>query len=272
MTSSKSARCLLLLELKLISIEYILKKKRLNYLFRLLRMDRSHLARQIFDQMIESPIQGDFVNVARQNLEEFNIRLSFDEISSLSKKKFKDMVSNACDRACFDKLIKEKEKLSKGKEIMYEDFEVQEFMKPKAKLSIEEVRRILHIRIRDLDIKGNFPKANESMKCSASKECNEEEVQSHIFDCIYLKPANELIEEKVEYDDIFVNEPNKQIRVMRILFSRLERRKQMHPNHENHEDHGPEDPSDQPPHIQAVGNSTCGSGRSSIPESIINHK
>ena len=85
--SSKSTRCLILLELQLVSVEYTIKSKRINYLHNLLTSDSSSLARNVFLRQCEDPIRGDFVNLVRQDLKDFRIDLSFEDIITYSKAK-----------------------------------------------------------------------------------------------------------------------------------------------------------------------------------------
>ena len=122
-------------------------------------------------------------------------------ISPYSKTKFKDLVRKACEKACFSQCAQDKLELSKGKELFYEIFEVQPYLRPESKLSINDQRTILHIRMRELDVRANFPQAHESIKCTFP--CQENETQFHIFICKYFSPHNELISNSVDYKDIF---------------------------------------------------------------------
>ena len=69
--SSRSTRCLILLELGIIPIEFIIKRKRIIYLHTLLTSDISSLARNVFIKQWEKPIRGDFACLVKQDMEEY---------------------------------------------------------------------------------------------------------------------------------------------------------------------------------------------------------
>ena len=87
--SSKASRCLILLSFGVCSVEYIIKQKRVKYLYYLLTKPRNTLASQIFEQMRIDPSKSDWINVALKDLQDLNINLSLAQISEMSKYQFK---------------------------------------------------------------------------------------------------------------------------------------------------------------------------------------
>ena len=114
---------------------------------------------------INSPSRFDWIFSVKEDLEEFKIKHSFEEIALMTKKKFKGIVKEACRSACFNSLLNEKEKLSKGKEIIYNELKTQSYLLPGNNLSTESARWIFTLRSRDLPIRGNFPGAHKELKC-----------------------------------------------------------------------------------------------------------
>ena len=55
MVLAKSSRCLLLLELGLVSVKFILKRKRLGYLHYLLTSEDQNLAKMVQQEQVRSP-------------------------------------------------------------------------------------------------------------------------------------------------------------------------------------------------------------------------
>ena len=141
--SSKSSRSLLLLELGLTSVEYIIKRKRINYLQNLLQSESSSISKKVFLKQVSDKIKGDFVSLVLKDLEECNITFSFNDIEQMSKRKFKCIVRDATNEACFKLLIKEKLKGSKGSEISYHKLETQPYLMSRSNLSIDAMRKIL---------------------------------------------------------------------------------------------------------------------------------
>ena len=226
-SSSKVSRCLLFLDLVLMTVEFHIKQKRLNYLHRVLTSDQSSLVKSVLEEMIKKPCKGDWILCVQEDLKELKINLSFEEIASYSKKKFKVIVRNACKQACYMSLISDKNKLSKGKEIEYSELKTQNYLQPGSNVSTESVRWIFAIRSRDLPVRGNFPGAQRDNKC-AIEQCPEKlESQYHLFVCPFLSSNNEIVSSDITYSDIFKDNVEEQHEVMRIMKSRYNRRRQL---------------------------------------------
>ena len=226
MLSSKSARSLILLELQLVSVEYIIKQKRINFLHHLLTEEEDSLSKKIFLKQVEKPVRGDFVKLVNKDLLDCNINLTYDEIKSTPKKKFKEMIKHSIEKASFENLLKEKSKLRKGKEILYEHQKHQGYLKPGNNINIHDMRRIFQLRIRDVTVRGNFPKAYQSTVC-LFPGCSSEETQFHLFYSNCWVETNDLAnlqESSACYEDIFNNNVVKQLQVMSVIYRKPESR------------------------------------------------
>ena len=221
--SSKASGCLLLLELGICSIKFILKKKRLSFLYSLLASENSSLSRAVWDRQVKSPSKNDWCELVKKDLKELNINLSFDDIENMSKSAFRNLINNACKKACFQSLLLEKSKLSKGSEIVFSTFQTQNYLNPGNGLTIEEMRRIYHLRCRQVFLKCNFPSFFGDKKCVAPHQAFDR--QKHVFYCSFFSSKNEIASPNIKYDDIFASNVKNQIEVMRIFYERLERRK-----------------------------------------------
>ena len=221
-TSAKSSHVLLLLELGVCSIDFILKKKRILYLFHLLTVEGMPLVKQVFEKQLLKTTFGDWTKTVTKDLEDLNINLSFSQIASLSKQKFKMIVSASTKRTCFQYLLREKQKLSKGSEIQYTKFETQSYLKPGFGMSVENMRKIFHIRCREVFIKSNYPALFGDKKCPAPHA--EIDQQSHVFDCSFFTKRNEIISPNLKYGDIFKDNVEKQMEVMKIFYAQLDLR------------------------------------------------
>ena len=223
-TSSKVSRCLILLDLGLVSAEYIIKQKRANYLHTLLNSEASSISKKVFDEQLKSPIKGDFVNYIKEDLKEIGIQLSFEEIGSMSKSKWKVLVKNKIKEACFISLSKQKEKLSKGKECKYDKLELQSYFKSGNTLATDTKRKIFKTRSRDLYLKCNFPNAFSDLQCVTGCDENSRDDQQHLFSCSVLS-GNTIMSDNIRYEDIFnQNDVLKQQQVVNILYKHLEKR------------------------------------------------
>ena len=94
--SSKSSKALIHAELGLISVEFILKQKRLLYLHNLLNKSEENLAQQVLLQQIKVPGSGDWIKTVDRDLKDLQLSLNYDQITSTSKQSFKKMVKDSC--------------------------------------------------------------------------------------------------------------------------------------------------------------------------------
>ena len=120
--------CLLFLESGEIPIENILKSRRINYLYYLLNSPSGEMLSNVFKAQVRKPLKGDWVEIVKKDLEEFEIYESFEEISKNKEETFKKKVAKACRKYTFQKLMQEKEKLSKGTNLKYNNLTMQSYL------------------------------------------------------------------------------------------------------------------------------------------------
>ena len=95
----------------------------------------------------------------------------------------------------------------------YDSPQMQNYFKPGNNMTTNEKRKICQIRLRDIPVKGNFPNMYDDQTCVVS-ECLMRETQDHIFDCKYLCGEKELLNGRVNYEDIFDSDIDLQYKVM----------------------------------------------------------
>ena len=196
------------------------------YLFQLLTTDESSLVSQVFQKMVSSPKRGDWVQTVMKDLKDLNIKLSFSQIAALKKSRFKKIVIDSIKMACFLSLVKEKESLKKGKELQYTGLETQAYLHPDSGLSIENMRKIYHIRCREPQLKCNYPSAYKDRNCPY-EGCVSEDTQYHLFTSSCFSDENQIMNINMRYEDIFGCDVESQYNVMKIFFSKLENRRKL---------------------------------------------
>ena len=122
-------------------------------------------------------------------------------------------------------MLEEKSKLSKGKEIEYNEYKIQSYLTPGYELSTDDICMILKCRIRDLNVKGNFPNAYRDTKCIFPL-CTSYESQSHLASCEFYD-NHLIIPEGLIYEDIFISDVKKQHKIMNILAKRCKIQNQL---------------------------------------------
>ena len=90
-------------------------------------------------------------------------------------------MKKSVENASFERLNEERKRLSKGKNLEYEELTTQPYLLPGNSLTITDMRRIMKIRIRDIPVRGNFPNASKQTDCPASN-CSSKETQIHLYE------------------------------------------------------------------------------------------
>ena len=91
---SKTPLELLYLESGNIPIRFILKAKRINFLWYILNEDASCLLHRVFQAQCENPVQGDWVKTVTDDIKEIDLKMNFKDIQKMSEKSFKNLVKS----------------------------------------------------------------------------------------------------------------------------------------------------------------------------------
>ena len=212
---------MMLLELGMMPIRYIIMKKRMMYLNHLLTKGRNKLPAKVLQQMMKKPLKGDWINMCKEDMNELD--LSIEMIESMTKPNFKKYLLQSIPKAAFRFLQEKKSKQSKGSEIFYSALKTQSYFKAQSKLSARLMQKIFQLRSRNLPVKANFPRMHDNIKC-VIPECNGEDSQKGLFFCEYLEPMNQVIDQYIQYEDIFTECVEKQKLVVNIIDQKYESR------------------------------------------------
>ena len=126
---------------------------------------------------LEKPSSGDWASTCLSDIENINLKLTLEEIRTISKQKYLKTLKEKIKESALKYLLKKQGK--KGSEISYSSIEMSEYLQPFNKsLTIEQKREMFAVRNRMVDIPTNFSSKNET-KC----ECGEIEDMVHIYEC-----------------------------------------------------------------------------------------
>ena len=92
---------------------------RLNFLWYLLNQNEDSMLSQFFWAQSESPTRGDWVSSAKQDLEDLEIEMTFEEIKACTKEAFKDIVKKHVKVAALTMLTKLQQTRWKSNQINY---------------------------------------------------------------------------------------------------------------------------------------------------------
>ena len=191
------------------------------FLHYILNQKKDSLIFKFFKAQLENPAKGDWSEQVKSDISEIGLKLTIEEISILSKESFPTKLKKAINVAAFKWLMKEKENMSKLKDLYYEKLEMQNYFGIND-LETSEKKFLFLIRTRMLDINSNFKNGHSDFSCHL---CGENLDQKHILECIKLLENNsDILKGKIEYSDIFHKDITKQTRILRIFRNLWEKR------------------------------------------------
>ena len=232
---SSSPKSMLYLEFGILPIRFVIKSRRLMFLQCILQEESDSVISQFFYAQDSNPSKNDWALTIRQDLEELDLNVSFNEIKSLSKQQFKTKVSKAMSRIALEYLLKEKNK-GGGEEgqggkvahIQFKELKIQEYLEPNS-TSIQLSKFIFHARSRMLDMKVNFKnRPHSDLLCLTCRAPDSLDSQQHLLECPSLMDTEVVNQDEVpKYLDLFSNDIKKQTIVASVLEKKFRKRKQL---------------------------------------------
>ena len=206
-------------------IRFTIKMRRVMFLQNILQEDQNCLISKFFHAQDKKPGKNDWSLTARQNLEELNLNLDFEDIRKMSKFQFHSKASKAMSKLAFEYLLKEKNKggTEQGKvsHIKFSELKLQKYFIPN-NTSVKMAKFIFHARCRMLDLKTNYKNRNYSdMFCPICNNPETTDSQQRLLVCPALCVSSE---NRVEYSDLFSTNIEKQLGVATILERNLKKR------------------------------------------------
>lgn len=212
---SKTPIELLYLELGAIPVRFMLKSRRINFLWYLLHDKEGSLLKNFFQAQCEQPIRGDWVSTVKQDLSDLCINMSFEEIQNTSKEGFKECVKEKVKVAALDYLKSIQKTHSKAKNLKYSELSLQQYLKSgTSKMTIKEKSFAFAARSRTIDVNCNKLRGQNNLKCRLG--CDEEENQAHLLLCKGLA-GSDIVKDVPNHDDIYVNDATKIETISKIL-------------------------------------------------------
>ena len=171
------------------------------------------------------PGKNDWAVTCRNNLEEIDLKLTFEEIKALSIQRFMTKVSKAVSKYALSYLNQEKLKLRKVLHITHSVLRIENYLLPKS-TSIIQAKFTFHARTRMLDVKLNYKnRPHLDLKCPLCRDPESLDSQQHLLLCTSLSDNNLTQLGGPVYSDLFCTEVLKQIVVATFLVERFKLRK-----------------------------------------------
>ena len=223
-TPSSTPKCMLYLETGCKPIRFIVQARRVNYLQYILKEDKSSLISTFFHAQSAQSLKNDWALTIKNDLQELDINLSFEDIRRKSKHAFSSLVAKATTKRALTFLLKEKTNLSKVSHIAICELKIQKYMLPHIK-NMKTAKFIFQARTRMLDVKANFGK---KVPCPVCHNPNTTDTQQHLLVCEKLCDKAIVLGGHVpSYEDLFSKEVKKIISIGLILSQKFGRRKRI---------------------------------------------
>ena len=152
------------LETGAIPVGIIIQSRRLNYLHRILRSDKSGMLYRFFIAQWNNPSKGDWTELVKSDLEEFELSMNFNDITSKTKDAFKKIVKAKAKDIAFRKLLKMKNEHTKMSNLEYEELKIQNYFL-REELKIEQKRTLFKYRTRMAEYGENFRAGRAQVMC-----------------------------------------------------------------------------------------------------------
>ena len=218
---------MLYLETGSIPIRFIVTFRRIMFLHYILNQDPESLIGRFFRSQVKSPCRNDWCISVESDMKELGIKLTFNEIKSLSKQKFKTFVKKIIEEKSISYLNVLKLKHTKVMHIEHTGLCLQEYLQPKNVQNIQLSKFLFQARTRMLDCRANFGQKykNDDMNCPL--KCETKDTQKHLLECDKID-TNCISSLKIaRYEDLFSNDVKKQMKIALMLQDRFNKRKKM---------------------------------------------
>ena len=212
---------MLFLEMGCLPLRHMIRKRRIMFLHYILNQDSNSMLYRFLMIQNKSRKKKDWIVQVMTDLKELEMDENFEDIKNLKKLKLRKILDNKIKDNVFKELIKQKENHSKVRNLQYDQFEMQNYLRPcKIQIRKEEAQEVFKLRSRVSNVKNNYKGKYETLECEICDK-NEEESQKHILQCIKL---NEKSEEIPEYEQIFYGNVKMKLAIARKFIENLKTR------------------------------------------------
>ena len=143
------------LELGILSINTVIKARRINFLHYLMNTSESEMLFKVFKSQLDQPVQSDWTEQVKIDIIDLKIGLSLDEIKLKSKKAFKRLVKLKPMDYEYNRLLVAKQGHSKMDNLFYTKLEMQNYLKLE-NINADEARTFFRYRTRMAQCGENF--------------------------------------------------------------------------------------------------------------------
>ena len=230
-TGTSTLKVMLYLDLGVIPIRFIIMNRRVMYLSYILR-NKKTLLYKFFLAQLKNPCKGDWTITVIEDLKQLGITETFEEIARISEERFRNIVKEKIKILAFRYLItikdKEKER-SKVNKVQFHELEMQSYLLPN-KMSTNTMdstqlcKFVFSLRTRMVQVRDNFKSSYADTNCQLCYQ--HVDSQPNLLNCKMLQD-DALVAATPEYEDLFSNDAEKQLKIAILLREKFRKRKQL---------------------------------------------
>ena len=216
---------MLYLETGTLPIPKVISIRRLMYLQEIVKRQENELVSRVYTAMKEEPQPSDWCELVKQDFENINLHISENLIKQMSKKEYKDIVSNKVRESTFKSLRTLQESHQKVKDIEFTQLKTSQEYITNNNFSNAEISLLFNLRCKTVKgIKKNFTGMYGSdSKCELCGSC--EDSQEHILECTVLE-EHMVWDHSIQYQYLFGSVDQQKL-VITLFTSLLELRQQL---------------------------------------------
>ena len=218
---SKTPTEALYLETGLLQIRYVAMQRRLMYLHNILKKPENELIRKVYEIQKLLPTKNDWYQMVQEDKNKLGLEVSDEQISAMSKEKFKTLTVEAVRKFalnCLNKTATKKEN-SKCRRLVKEELVKENYLVDR-NFSKSECELLFALRTRMVPgVKTNFSSQyGNSLTCDLCSGESDQQIQDsqeHLLSCVTLSKHVQ-IPSDIEYEDIF-RSVEKQLKIVKVF-------------------------------------------------------
>ena len=178
---------------------------------------------KVFQVQWNHPVKDDWTLTVQQDLKDFKMNLSLEEIKEKTEWSFKRLVKTKSKEYALSHLLKMKHNHSKMGNLQYEGLKIQNYLK-NGNITVKEAQNLFKYRTKVARFKENFKNNYVESGCPL---CHDQpDTQAHCVQCPIVK---ENVNIKGDYSEIFSEEISKEIAQTLLEISKFRENKTLSP-------------------------------------------
>ena len=181
---------------------------------------------QIFITQWKYPARHDWTETVKKDLQYLDIPVKIEYIKSFKKEQFREIVKRQVKKRAFQYLLELKNSHSKMKDIEYEDWKQQSYLRSN-RVTTSQARNIYKYRVRMSNLKCNRKRSHADLSCDLCNLALDED--RHLLQCAVIKEKSVNIRNNrlSKYEDIFGSDVDKMVSTVNLLEEALSIREKL---------------------------------------------